>query len=68
MAMTLKPKPRHTNGKRFVTIHEIKEKSKHELLALQKSASRIVSGIGNHASISVLYFSEFTLKSPWSSR
>ena len=37
MAVTLKPKPNHTNGKRFPTIGEIKEKSKQELLAIPKS-------------------------------
>ena len=38
MAMILKPKPNHPNGKRFAAIEEIKEKSIKELLALPKSA------------------------------
>ena len=33
MAITLEPKPNHTNGKRFSMIEEIKEKSKQKLLA-----------------------------------
>ena len=37
-AMTLKPNPNHSNGKRFVTIDEIKEKSKQKLLAIGKNA------------------------------
>ena len=38
MAMTLTPRPHHTNEKRFATIQKIKERSKQELLAISKSA------------------------------
>ena len=38
MAMILKSKPNHPNGKRFATIEEVKVKSKHELLAIPKNA------------------------------
>ena len=37
MALTLKPKLNHQNLKHFTTNEEIKEKSKHELLAISKS-------------------------------
>ena len=37
MAMALKLKTNHPNGKRFVKIEEIKEKSKQELLAILKN-------------------------------
>ena len=36
MAMTLKPKLNHPNGKRLATIEEIPEKPKQELLAMSK--------------------------------
>ena len=43
--------------KRFATIEKIKEKSKQELLAIQKSVR-----FGKNAGISILYLSEVILK------
>ena len=51
MAMTLKPNPNHPNGKGFAMTEEIKEKSKRELLANQKTVLRIEKNTG----MSVLY-------------
>ena len=63
MAMTLKPKPNHLNGKHFATIEEIKEKSKQKLLAIPKrSFQKCFEDWKKRVKISVLYLREVTLK------
>ena len=62
MAMKLKSKPNHPNGKRFTTIEEIKEKSKQELLAIPKAHFRSVSRNGKNAALCILYLRGITLK------
>ena len=51
MSMTLKPKPNHTNGKRFATIEEIKEKSNQQLLLAipKKRVSEMFRGLGGYS-------------------
>ena len=57
MAMRLKPKPNHPNGKRLTTIEEIKKNRNRSHWRYKKTRFRSVSRIGKNAAIGVLYLS-----------